>query len=87
MTSMPSRWPADAPLIAIRLRLISRVEPFCGSRKKVQTQVAGLRPVGEDALGLEYFDAHPGTSLRRPQDVAHLELLPLRDDRVRAVHA
>ena len=34
ITSMPKRWPAAAPLIAIRLRLISRVEPSPGARAR-----------------------------------------------------
>jgi hypothetical protein len=38
ITSMPSRWPAAAPFIEIRLRLIRRVEPSSGRRTNAHTQ-------------------------------------------------
>jgi hypothetical protein len=38
ITSIPRRCPVAAPFSAIQLRLIRRVEPFSGTRTKVQTQ-------------------------------------------------
>ena len=70
ITSIPSRWPAAAPFIEIRFRLIRRVAPFSGTSAKAHTQSPASERFDQSALRLEDLDPHARLAFAASQHFA-----------------
>jgi hypothetical protein len=85
ITSMPKRWPAAAPhRDPVATDQAGRAVP--GDEGKGPDPVTRLGADREHPFGVEDLHPHPRSVLAAAQDIPDLEVLPLREDPVSAVH-